>query len=212
MLEEAGADALELNLYYPADRADESCEKVEAAYLATVRAVREATKLPFAVKLSPLFTSLPHLLKSLENAGASGAVLFNRFYLPDIDLEKLEWTRNLYHGGQADFSKALRAVAINYGQTELQLCINGGVRSGLDLVKAVMAGATTTGVATVLYEEGLEHAGTMLQEAKAWMEENEYESFDQMRGSISYSKAPNPAALERANYIDLLLHSNLFAE
>ena len=210
LIEEAGADALELNIYYPADRTDESCTQIEKAYISTVEAVVNATNLKFAVKLSPYFTSLPHLLKSIESAGAKGAVLFNRFYLPDIDLENLEWTNRLYHGTEADFAKALRAIAINYGQSDLQLCINGGVKNGKDIIKAVMAGATTIGIASVLYDRGLEEVSQMLNEAKEWMEEMEYESFNQMRGSISYAKAPNPSALERANYIDIIKHNDIF--
>jgi len=204
LLEEAGADALELNLYYPANRAWNTPDEIENRYLETIRAVRAATALPFAVKLAPYFTSLPHFLKEAETAGATAAVLFNRFYHSDIDLENLEWTRRLSQSTDVDFAAALRAVAICYGQSGLGFCAGGGVDSGRDIVKAVMAGADAVAAATVFHFRGEEHASVMLDAAEAWMEEHEYESFDQMRGAISYAKAPNPSALERANYVELL--------
>ena len=204
LLEEAGADAIELNLYYPADRVWTAASEIETRYLEAVAAVKEATRLPFAVKIASAFTALPHFLRGVAENGAAAAVLFNRFYHSDIDLEKLEWTRNLYKSSSADFAAALRAVAVCYGQSDLQYCIGGGVQEGLDIVKAVMAGASAVAGATVFYENGASHAAVMLSEAERWMTEHEYESFDQMRGSISYAKAPNPSALERANYVDLL--------
>ena len=204
LLEEAGADAMELNLYYPADRAWTAPGEIESRYLEAIAAVKEACSLPFAVKIVPAFTALPHFLKAAAGQGASAAVLFNRFYHSDIDLEKLEWSRNLYKSTPSDFAAALRAVAVCYGQSDLQFCAGGGVREGLDIVKAVMAGATTVAAATVFYECGAAHAAVMLAAAESWMTEHEYDSFDQMRGSISYAKAPNPSALERANYVDLL--------
>lgn len=204
LLEEAGADALELNLYYPAVRAGTTAETIETNYLKTIAAVKEACGLPFAIKIAPAFTALPSFLKEAEAAGASAVVLFNRFYHSDIDLETLEWTRKLYRSTPSDFSAALRAIAVCYGQSRLQLCAGGGVQEGLDIVKAVMAGASSVAAATVLYDRGAGHAAEMLQAAKTWMEEHEYESFEQMRGSISYEKAPNPSALERSNYVELL--------
>ena len=204
LLEEAGADALELNLYYPADRAWSGPEEIETRYLDAIAAVREHTALPFAVKLAPTFTALPHFLKRAEEAGASAAVLFNRFYHSDIDLEALEWTRKLYRSSPADLAAALRAIAVNYAQTGMQFCAGGGVSEGEDIVKAVMAGASAVAAATVFFERGEAHAAEMLASAREWMEKNEYISFEQMRGSISYAKAPNPSALERANYVELL--------
>jgi len=206
-LEDAGADALELNLYYPADTLNENALAIEARYLQSIAEVSENTSLKLAVKLSPFFTALPGFLQQVHTKGASAAVLFNRFYQPDIDLEALEWRSKLYQSSGVDFAKALRAVAINYAQSGLDLSISGGVASGEDIIKAVMAGASTVGVATALYERGLAHAAVMLKEAEAWMIEKEYESFDQMRGSISYSKSPNPGALERANYVNLIRQS-----
>ncbi|WP_345972304.1 dihydroorotate dehydrogenase-like protein [Sulfurimonas diazotrophicus] len=208
MLEDAGADALELNLYYPANRAWTSAEQIEAHYLEAIASVRRETTLPFAVKLAPAFTALPHFLKAAEEAGATAAVLFNRFYQSDIDLEALEWTRTLSKSSPADFAAALRAVAVCYGQSALQFCAGGGVTEGNDIVKAVMAGANTVAAATVFHERGEAHAAVMLAAAERWMTEHEYESFDQMRGAISYAKAPNPSALERANYVDLLRHGD----
>jgi len=208
LLEEAGADALELNLYYPVNSADADASAIEKHYLEAISQVKAATGLKLAVKLSPEFTALPSFLRSTYQNGASAAVLFNRFYQPDIDLEELQWKSRLYQSSSVDLAKALRAAAINYGQSDLELSISGGVSCGSDIIKAVMAGASSVGVATALYEKGLAHAGVMLKEAEAWMSEKEYDSFDQMRGSISYKKSPNPAALERANYVRLLRHSD----
>lgn len=205
-LEKNGADALELNLYYPSDDVKHNALKIEIHYLEAIAAVKEACNLPFAIKIAPQFTSLPHFLKQAYDAGANGAVLFNRFYQPDIDLEALEWNSKLYESSTFDFAQMLRAVAMNYGKTGLQLSASGGVRSGTDIIKAVMAGAATVGAASVLYQKGTEYTSEMLKEATDWMTEREYESFDQMRGSISYTKAPNPSALERANYVKLLRH------
>lgn len=208
LLEDSGADALELNLYYPVNNADEDTLAIERHYLDAISQVKAATRLNLAVKLSPYFTALPNFLRSAHKSGASAAVLFNRFYQPDIDLEGLQWQSKLYQSSSVDLAKALRAVAINYGQSDLELSISGGVSCGTDIIKAVMAGARSVGVASVLYEKGLGHASVMLKEAEAWMVDKEYDSFDQMRGSISYAKSPNPAALERANYVGLLRHSD----
>ncbi len=207
LLEESGADALELNLYYPVNNADADPLVIEKHYLEAISQVKAATGLSLAVKLSPDFTALPNFLRSVHTNGASAAVLFNRFYQPDIDLEDLQWQSRLYKSSSVDLAKALRAVAINYGQSDLQLSVSGGVSCGTDIIKAVMAGASSVGVASVLYEKGLEYVSVMLKEAEAWMIDKEYDSFDQMRGSISYRKSPNPAALERANYVSLLRHS-----
>ena len=207
LLEDSGADALELNLYYPVNNANEDPLALEKHYLDTISQVKAATQLNLAVKLSPYFTALPNFLRSAHINGASAAILFNRFYQPDIDLEELQWQSKLYQSSSVDLAKALRAVAINYGQSDLELSISGGVSCGTDIIKSVMAGARSVGVASVLYEKGLGHVSVMLKEAEAWMIEKEYDSFDQMRGSISYTKSPNPAALERANYVSLLRHS-----
>jgi dihydroorotate dehydrogenase (fumarate) len=203
-LENEGADALELNIYYPVSDPSISAEMIEAMYLEDVAAVKEACDLPFAVKIAPNFTALPNFVNKLQEQGASAVTLFNRFYQPNIDLEALEWKSVLYHSSGYDFSQTLRAIAMLYGRTNLQLGASGGVQTGLDLIRAVMAGATVVGSATALYEHGVEHASVMLAQARQWMEENEYDSFDQMRGSISHLKSPNPSALERANYIELL--------
>ena len=208
LLEDSGADALELNLYYPVNSADEESLAIEKHYLDAISQVKAATGLNLAVKLSPDFTALPNFLRSAYQNGASAAVLFNRFYQPDIDLDALQWQSRLYQSSSVDLAKSLRAVAINYGQSDLELSISGGVSCGTDIIKAVMAGARSVGVASVLYEKDLSYAGVMLKEAEAWMIEKEYDSFDQMRGSISYAKSPNPAALERANYVSLLRHSD----
>jgi dihydroorotate dehydrogenase (fumarate) len=207
-LQDEGADALELNIYFPAVDPDVDAATIEKEYLDVIGSVRKEISIPMAVKIAPYFTALPNFVKNAGREGAQSVTLFNRLYQPDIDLEKLEWVSRLYKSSSYDFSRTLRAVAMLYDEKGPQLCASGGIRSGLDIIKAVMAGATATAVATVLYEKGVAHAATMLQEAIQWMEENEYESFDQMRGSISYRRSPNPAALERANYVELLHHND----
>lgn len=204
LLEAAGADALELNIHFPAHTPEIDAQTIEQAYLEAIQAVKEACTLHFAIKLMPTFTALPNFLLAAEQAGASAAVLYNRFYHSDIDLEALEWTRKIYRSTQSDFALSLRSVAMVYAQSRLGFCVGGGVREGTDIIKAVMAGASAVAAATVFYEKGTAHAATMLEDALHWMEEKEYDSFRQMRGAISHDKAPNPSALERANYINVL--------
>lgn len=204
MLEEEGADAIELNLYYPVVNSGISAKAVEELYLDDLQSVKENVTLPVSVKIAPDFTALPHFVKVLADSGADGVTLFNRFYQPDIDLENLMWRSELFKSSAFDFGRTLRGIATLYGQNDLDIAASGGVRSGLDIIKAVMAGADAVMAATVLLEYGTSHAKVMLEEAEKWMMENEYASFDQMRGSISLSKSPNPEALLRANYIKAL--------
>lgn len=208
-LEREGADALELNLYFPVTQNVHNSMQIEALYVETVKAVCALVNIPVAVKISAYVTALPHLCHALFDAGAKAVTLFNRFYQSDINLEALQWESTYYESSPYDFTRMLRSLAIVYGHEQLQYCASGGVQHGTDIIKATMAGATAVSSATTFLKEGALSAKRMLDEANTWMEQNEYESFDQMRGSISLQKAPNPSVLERYNYVRLLHRATL---
>lgn len=203
-LEQAGADALELNIYYlPTDPSLSSAE-LEDTYVALVRDIRAQVRIPLAVKLSPFFTALPHIATRFVDAGANGLVLFNRFYQPDFDLDTLEVVPNLTLSTSADLRLPLRWVAILYGRVDADLALTGGVHSGLDVLKAMMAGARVAMLASELIARGPERLADILAELQAWMQEREYESIAQMQGSMSQIAVAAPAAFERANYLQAL--------
>lgn len=200
-MEAAGAAALELNLYFLSTDADESAADLEERCVRIVRSVRERIGIPLAVKLSPFFTSLPHFARRLvTEAGADALVLFNRFYQPDIDVEELDVTPALELSHSNELRLRLRWIGLLRPQLDCGLSISGGVHTGIDLIKAVMSGADSVQVVSTLLINGPEQIGRILDEAKEWMAENEYDSFDRMRGSMSYARCPDPEKLERANY------------
>jgi dihydroorotate dehydrogenase (fumarate) len=203
-IEQAGASALELNLYYLPTDPNLSGAELEDEYLRLVRDICAKVKIPLAVKLSPFFTSLPQMAKRLANAGARGLVLFNRFYQPDLDLEKLEVTPQLKLSTSDDLRLPLRWIAILYGRVQADFALTGGVHTGQDLIKAMMAGASVAMTASSLLKNGLEHAGRILMEAEEWMTAHEYKSIRQMQGSMSQKSVAEPAAFERANYMKAL--------
>ena len=203
-LEEAGADALELNVYYLATDADESAAAVERRTLDIVKAVKGAVKIPVAVKLSPFFSSLPHFARELELVGADGLVLFNRFYQPDIDVEQLMAAPTLQLSDPTELLLRLRWLAIVQPSISAPLAVSGGVHSALDAVKSVMAGASAVQVVSALLKHGPEHLKVIRVEMERWMEEHEYSSLTQMRGSMSLAKCPDPNAFSRANYMRIL--------
>ena len=203
-IEEAGADALELNVYYLATDPDEESVAVEARTLEIVRAVKAALKIPIAVKLSPFFSALPHFVRELEQAGADGLILFNRFYQPDIDIENLEAAPTLHLSDPSELLLRLRWLAIVAPAVKIPLAASGGVHSGLDAIKSVMAGASAVQVVSALLRHGPEHLKTMRAEMERWMEEHEYESLKQMLGSMSLAHCPDPNAFSRANYMRIL--------
>ncbi|HTO97806.1 MAG TPA: dihydroorotate dehydrogenase-like protein [Myxococcales bacterium] len=203
-IEEAGADALELNVYYLATDPDEASLAVERRTLEIVRAVKGALKIPVAVKLSPFFSALPHFARELQEAGANGLVLFNRFYQPDIDVENLEAAPTLYLSDPSELLLRLRWLAIVAPAVELPLAVSGGVHSGLDAIKSVMAGASAVQVVSALLQKGPGHLKTIRLEMERWMEEHEYASLRQMLGSMSLAHCPNPSAFSRANYMRIL--------
>nr|PZN34827.1 MAG: dihydroorotate dehydrogenase-like protein [Chloroflexota bacterium] len=204
LIEQAGADALELNIYYlPTDPSLSSAE-LEDTYVALVRDIRAQVRIPLAVKLSPFFTALPHIATRFVDAGANGLVLFNRFYQPDFDLDTLEVVPNLTSDPSGGPRLPLRWVAILYGRVDADLALTGGVHSGLDVLKAMMAGARVAMLASELIARGPERLADILAELQAWMQEREYESIAQMQGSMSQIAVAAPAAFERANYLQAL--------
>jgi dihydroorotate dehydrogenase (fumarate) len=203
-IEGAGADALELNLYYLPTNVDISSVELETAYATLVHNVCEKVDIPVAVKLSPSITALPNFTRRLVDAGAKGLVLFNRFYQPDFDLEALEVTPNLKLSSPNELRLPLRWIAILYGQIEADFALTSGVHKSSDILKAMMAGAKVTMIASALLKKGPAKVTKMLAKLTNWMEENEYESIQQMQGSMSQGAVADPSAFERANYMKVL--------
>ncbi|GAB4330929.1 MAG: dihydroorotate dehydrogenase-like protein [Calditrichia bacterium] len=203
-IQEAGADALELNIYYIATDPEMTGEKVENLYLENLKAVKSSVDIPVAVKLSPYFSAFANIAKRLDDAGADGLVLFNRFYQPDIDLEKLEVVHNLNFSTAQEMRLPLRWLAILYGKVKASLAATTGIHTSEDVVKMLMAGADVTMVASVLLKEGIGKVRDLVEGLEKWMADHEYESVQQMKGSMSYKAIAEPAAYERANYIKVL--------
>ncbi len=203
-MQDAGADALELNLYYlPTDPALSAAD-VENAQTDLVAAVKAGISIPLAVKLSPYYTSLPSMAKRLVEAGADGLVLFNRFYQPDFDLDELEVVHNLDLSTSADLRLPLRWVSILHGVVNTDFALTSGIHTAQDALKAMMAGAKVAMMASNLLHNGERVVATMLNELGWWMETHEYESIQQMQGSMSRQSVAEPAAFERANYMRVL--------
>jgi len=203
-MQQAGADALELNSYYVATDPKQSGAEIEATAIEIVKAVKQAVTIPVAVKISPFFSSVSHMAHKLDEAGADGLVLFNRFYQPDIDVEALEAVPSLHLSDSSELLLRLRWLAILCGQVKAGLAASGGVHTGLDAVKAVMAGASAVQVVSRLLEDGPQQLKVILDAFRRWLEEHEYESLEQARGSMSLKKSPDPAAFERGNYMKVL--------
>lgn len=203
-IEEAGADALELNIYFLATDPNKSSAEVENLYLEIVKEVRKAINIPIAVKLSPYFSSTAWIANELAKAGANGLILFNRFYQPDIDLENLEVTPNVILSTPFANRLPLRWIAILYGRINADLAATSGISSAEDVIKMIMAGASVTQMFSALIKNGENHISTVLNDIQRWMEEHEYESIEQMKGSMSHKAVENPSAFERANYMKIL--------
>ena len=203
-IEQAGADALELNLYYLATDPDLTSDEIEQRSIALVGEVSERLSIPLAIKLSPFYTALPNFARRLAEAGASGLVLFNRFYQPDFDLDELEVTPNLVLSNSHEMRLPLRWIAILYGRVQVDFALTSGVHTAIDLLKAMMAGASATTVASAFLENGVSRATEILADVEAWMEEHEYESIEQMKGSMSQQAVAEPETFERANYMKVL--------
>jgi dihydroorotate dehydrogenase (fumarate) len=203
-IQEAGADALELNVFYVPTDPELSGGQVEQMYCDLVRDMRASVKIPVAVKLGPYFSAMASLAQKLDKAGASGLVLFNRFYQPDFDLEKLEVTPNLVLSSSLELRLRLTWVGILSGRIKADMAITGGVHTATDVVKCMMAGAKVAMMTSALLKNGIEHMRGVLTGLSAWMEEKEYASVKQMQGSMSQKKVAQPAAFVRANYMKVL--------
>jgi len=203
-MQQAGADALELNIYHIAVDADVSSEQVERQYIELVQAVREQVSIPIAVKLGPYFSSMANMAKKLDAAGADGLVLFNRFYQPDYDLESLEVVPNLILSNSHELLLRLNWIAVIYGNIKADLALTGGAHTATDIVKAMMAGARVAMMTSALLKRGISYIETLTTELLVWMGEHEYDSIRQMQGSMSRNAVPQPAAFERTNYMKVL--------
>ena len=201
---QAGADALELNMYYLAADAAQSSGQVEQMYLELVRAVRASINIPLAVKLGMDFTAFANFAQELDKADANGLVIFNRFYQPDFDLENLEVVSTLDLSQSRELRARLPWAAMLYGRIKADLAITGGVHTAEDVLKCMMAGAKVAMMTSALLEHGTGHVRAVLADLTAWMEKHEYESITQMQGSMSQKSVAYPAAFERANYIKVL--------
>lgn len=204
LMEQAGADAIELNIYYVATDPDESSADVEKRALEIVRAVKESARIPVAVKLSAYYSALAHFARQLDEIGVDGLVLFNRFYEPDIDIDELEVKRVLQLSDSTVLMLRLHWLAILSGRVRASLAVTGGVQTARDAIKSIMAGADAVQMVAALLRHGPEYLRTVREEMIAWMEEHEYESLRQMRGSMSLLRCPDPKSYERGNYVQVL--------
>lgn len=201
---EAGADALELNIYHIAANPAVASPAVEKQYLDIVAAVKNKIRIPVSVKLSPFFTSLPNFLHELSAKDVDGVVLFNRFYQADIDLEEMEVIHKVNYSSSADLLLPLRWTAIIHGQTPLDVAISSGVHTHEDVLKSVLAGANVAMMASELLVNGVSRITTILHDLEKWMVEHEYDSIEQMRGSMSIRSVKDPEKYERAQYLRVL--------
>lgn len=205
---EAGADALELNVYFVATNMDMSAERVEDLYLNILHDVNKVIGIPVAMKLNPYFSSLGNMANRLSKGGADGLVLFNRFYQPDIDLVNLDVDRSLVLSSSAELRLPLRWIALLYGRVESSLALTTGVHSAEDALKGIAVGADVVMMASALLHHGIDHITTVLDGMRDHLLEHEYESLDQLRGSLSQINCQAPAAFERANYVQTIGFAN----
>jgi dihydroorotate dehydrogenase (fumarate) len=203
-MEDAGADALELNTYFLATDPSESSTDVEDRTIDIVAQVTSSLKLPVAVKIGPWFSSLPNFVRRIGDAGAKGVTLFNRFYQPDVDLEELEVGPRLVLSTSEESRLALRWIAILHGRTALDLAASSGVHTAADATKLLLVGADVVSMASALLHHGPEHVAKVTHELRAWMAERDYDDVSDLRGALSQRAAPDPAAFERANYLRTL--------
>ena len=203
-IEEAGADALELNIFQMAWDINKPSEEIEKKYIHIVRRVRSEIKIPIAVKMHPFFSSIAYTANELSKAGANGLVLFNRFYQPDINLETLEVEPNLILSTPMAMRLPLRWIAVLHGRVSADLAATRGIYTEEDVIKMIIAGANVTQVLSCLLKFGVGHIADIIANMVKWMEEKEYESVEQMRGSMSYLNVDDPSKFERANYMKIL--------
>ena len=203
-IEQAGADAVELNIYYIATGLDDSSSEIEQRYIDLVASVKSDVKIPIAVKVSPYFSAMANMASRLARAGASGLVLFNRFLQPDILLDELEVAPHLVLSTSDELRLALRWIAILRGRIPASLAATGGAHTPDDVLKLLLAGADCVMVASSLLRKGPGHVAALIAGVEKWMNEREYVSVEQMKGSLSQQSCPDPAAFERANYMKAL--------
>lgn len=203
-IEEAGADGIELNIYYIPTDFNINGQSVEDMYIDDVRAIKSAVKIPVAVKLSPYFSAMANMAKKLDDAGADALVLFNRFYQPDIDLENLEVFPNLELSNEWELRLPLRWIAILHNNVKASLAATSGISNYTDVLKVMMVGGDVAMMCSELLRHGVKKIGEILKDLEIWMEEKEYDSVSLMKGSMDYSSVKEPAAFERANYMKLL--------
>lgn len=203
-IEMAGADALELNIYYIPVDLEESGQEVETRYIDILKAVKKQVSIPVTCKLGSQFSSPGHFIKRLEAAGTDGVSLFNRFYQPDIDLETLKINPRLSLSSPYESLLRMHWIAMLYGNTKLSLAATGGIHNAENALKLLLVGADITHLCSVLLNQGPQVITEILDEMTQWLEQNEYDSVEQLKGSISRGKAINPIAFERLNYLDVL--------
>jgi len=204
LIEDAGADALELNIFHAASDPSMSCSEVEAQMIRIVREVKKELRIPIAVKLSPLFTAFAHFARQLDAAGADGLVLFNRSHRVDIDVLELEVLRAMELSTSSDLELRLKGTAILAGRVKASLAVTGGVHHAQDVVKATMVGAHVTQMVSALLRNGARHLRKVRADLEQWMDENEWSSLDEMRGNMGFERVPDPAAYERENLRKML--------
>jgi dihydroorotate dehydrogenase (fumarate) len=204
LMEEAGADAIELNIYSIPTEPNESSSDVERGYVELLRQIKRTVRIPVAVKLSPFFSAPANIAMRLDDVGADGLVLFNRFYQPDFDIEALEVVPRLTLSHSDELLLRLHWTAILADHVEADLAITGGVHSATDVVKCIMAGASVAMMASALLRRGIPHLATVLTDLRRWLEEHEYDSVQQMCGSMTRRSVPDPTAFERGNYMRVL--------
>jgi dihydroorotate dehydrogenase (fumarate) len=203
-IQEAGADALELNIYHIPTDFNITAEQVEDMYIETLQAVKSNVTIPVAVKISPFFSSMANMAKKLDDAGADALVMFNRFYQPDFNLEKLEVVPNLVLSTNFEMRLPLRWIAILFGQIKASMALTSGIHNSEDIIKVMMAGGDVAMTCSELLMNGTKRVKELLDGVKIWMEKNEYESIEMMKGSMSQKSVAEPAAFERANYMKTL--------
>jgi dihydroorotate dehydrogenase (fumarate) len=201
LIQDAGADALEVNIYFVPTRADQTAAMVEERYIDLVRAVREQIAIPLSIKIAPYFTAIANVAQRLVEAGANGLTLFNRYLQPDIDLDRLEVGPNLVLSSRDELRVPLRWIAILRGQLDVSLAATSGIHFAEDLIKLVLAGADVGMLASALIRNGPDHLKTLLAEFEWWMNQKHYMSVEQIKGSLSQKRYTTPSMYERANYI-----------
>ncbi|HMD44067.1 MAG TPA: dihydroorotate dehydrogenase-like protein [Candidatus Acidoferrum sp.] len=214
MMEEAGADAIELNIYSIVTDPTISGVEVEKNYIELVRQLKRSMRVPLAVKLSPFFSAPANMAVRFDEAHADGIILFNRFYQPDFDIEQLSVSPSLALSRPEELLLRLHWAAILYGHVKADIGITGGVHTSKDVIKCVLAGARVAFMTSALLRNGVQHAAYVLKELSRWLDEHEYSSVQQMCGSMSHGSVPDPSAFERGNYMKVLssytLRANVF--